>query len=103
MKKLFVLFLCLVAVAGFVSAGAVHPPGPPALEMALSGYGVDCCAVAPDTVLVMEMSAHGLSGQILVVSDMILSGLPQIIFIITIDDPVLPGVSATDVDYPLRL
>jgi hypothetical protein len=45
MKKLLFLFLCLAAVAGFVSAGDIHPPG--ALEMP----GLGCEAVAPDTVL----------------------------------------------------
>jgi hypothetical protein len=52
MKKLFVLFLCLAAVAGLMFAGDIHPPGIPAL--ALPGYGVDYAAVIPDTVLVME-------------------------------------------------
>jgi hypothetical protein len=49
MKKLFVLFLCLAAVAGFVWAEDYRPPGAPALEM--TGYGVGCEAVVPDTVL----------------------------------------------------
>ena len=66
MKKLFVLFLCLVAVAGFVSAGAVHPSGVPAPEV-LPGYGVGYCAVTPDTALVAE--TYGLPDQILIVSD----------------------------------
>ena len=53
MKKLIFLLLMAVALVGLVSAstGAAHPPGAPALEMALSGYGVDYAAVTPDTVL----------------------------------------------------
>jgi hypothetical protein len=47
MKKLLFLFLCLAVVAGFVSAGDIHPPG--ALE--LPGYGFHEAAVTPDTVL----------------------------------------------------
>jgi hypothetical protein len=49
MKKLLFLFVCLAAVAGFAVADDYRPPGAPALE--LSGYGVGCEAVAPDTVL----------------------------------------------------
>jgi hypothetical protein len=49
MKKLLFLFLCLAAVAGFVMADDIHPPGAPALE--LPGHGVGCEAAIPDTVL----------------------------------------------------
>jgi hypothetical protein len=102
MKKLFVLFLCLMAVAGF--AGTVHPPGAVALEMVLPGYGVDYCAVTPDTVLVAETPAYGLPDLILVVSD-IMSGLPHVTFRITVSDTdqTLPDVPAEFIDYPLRL
>jgi hypothetical protein len=97
MKKLFVLFLCLVAVAGFVAAG---PPGAPALE--LSGYGVGYEAVTLDAVLVME-TPFGVSDQILAVPDVMVSGLPRILFGIRVDNPVLPDVPGVDVGYPLRL
>ena len=104
MKKLFVLFLCLVAVAGFVSAGAVHPSGVPAPEV-LPGYGVDYCAVTPDTALIATMPTCGLPDQILVISDMMLSGLPHVTFRTTVIDTgqVLPDVLAEFIDYPLRL
>jgi hypothetical protein len=75
MKKLFVFLLCLVAVAGFVFAGDIHPPGAPSLEVALPGYGVDYAAVTPDMVLIME--TMGRPDQILAVSNMIENGLPQ--------------------------
>jgi hypothetical protein len=101
MKKLFILFLCLMAVAGFVSAGTVHPPGASVLE-ALPGYAVDYCAVTPDTVLVIEI-AHGLPDQILVVPDLIVTGLPQIVFRASIDDPLLPDIVVENIEYPLRL
>jgi hypothetical protein len=55
MKKLFVLFLCLMAVAGFVFAGTVHPPGEISLDMTLPGYGAEYRVVTPDTVLVVEV------------------------------------------------
>jgi hypothetical protein len=97
MKKLFVLFLCLVAVAGLVAAAA-GPPGAPALE--LSGYGYE--AVTPDAVLVME-TPFGVSDQILAVPDVMVSGLPRIDFVITVDNPVLADVPVADVGYPLRL
>jgi hypothetical protein len=99
MKKLFVLFLCLVAAAGFVSA--VHPPGAPALEV-LPGYGVDYCAVMPDSVLVADM-LNELPDQFLAVSDLIVTGLPQIIFTVSIAEPELPDVPIEAVGYPLRL
>jgi hypothetical protein len=99
MKKLFVLFLCLAAVAGFVSAGTVHPPGELPLE--LPGYGYE--AVAPDTVLAAALLAYGLPDRILAVSDIMASGLPRIVFIVTVVDPGLPDAVAADVDYPLRL
>jgi hypothetical protein len=99
MKKLFVLFLCLVAVAGLVSAGTVHPPGAPALETA--GYGYE--AVTPAMVLVMETSFMGFSDQILAVPDIMVSGLPQVVFVVAVDNPVLPDVPMAAVDYPLRL
>jgi hypothetical protein len=104
MKKLFVLFLCLVAVAGFVSAGTVHPPGVLAPET-LPEYGVDCYAITPDTVLVVVTPTYGLPDQILVVSDMIASEMPQINFMIAVIDPdgMLSDILAAVVDYPLRL
>jgi hypothetical protein len=100
MKKLFVLFLCLVAVAGLVAADAAGPPGAPALE--LSGYGFYEAAVTPDAVLVME-TPIGVSDQILAVPDVMVSGLPRIVFVITVDNPVLPDAPGADVGYPLRL
>jgi hypothetical protein len=51
MKKLIFLLLALVVWVGLVVAGPVHPPGAPAMEIALSGYGVHEAAVTPDTVL----------------------------------------------------
>jgi hypothetical protein len=101
MKKLFVLFLCLVGVAGFVSAGVAHPPGASALE--LTGYGFYEAAVTPATVLIMETPFREFSDQILAVSDIMVSGLPRIDFVMTIDNPVLPDVPGGGVDYPLRL
>jgi hypothetical protein len=101
MKKLFVLFLCLVAVAGVVSANTLHPPGAPASEV-LPGYGVDYCAVTPDTVLVVDM-LNKFPDQILAVSDLIVTGLPQIIFTVSIAEPELSDVPIEAVDYPLRL
>jgi hypothetical protein len=73
-------------------AGAVHPPGAYALEVALPGYGVDCRVVTPDTVLVMETSmimetSNGLSDHI-------------------IDQELTLAVVSAEsetVDYPLRL
>jgi hypothetical protein len=91
MKKLFILFLCLVAVAGVVSAGTVHPPGE--LSPVMPGYGADYCAVTPDTVLVMAALTYGLPGQILIVSDIAVRELPR-----TMSDE-----SMKSVDYPLRL
>jgi hypothetical protein len=99
MKKLFVLFLCLVAVAGFVFAGTLHPPG--ALAPALPGYGVHETAVTQSTVLAAAMFTYGLPDQILVVSDIKASGLPQIVFGIAIDSQVLSDVPVNGVDYPL--
>jgi hypothetical protein len=101
MKKLFVLFLCLMAIVGFVSAGTVHPPG--AQEAALSEYGVGGYAVTPDTVLVMAIPSWGFPDQILVVTDIMATELPQIVFMITGNDAVLPGAIVEAVDYPLRL
>jgi hypothetical protein len=95
MKKLFVLLLCLVAVAGLVSAGVVHPPEAPALEMALSGYGVGYEAATPDTVLV---TPFWVPDQILAVPDIMVNGLP-----IVLPGDILPDISAVDVGYPLRL
>jgi hypothetical protein len=100
-KKIFLLFLCLVAVAGFVFAGTLHPPGAPAL--ALPGYGVHEAAVTPGTVLAAALLTYGLPDQILVVSDIMASGLPKIVFGITIGGQALLDVPAADVDYPLRL
>ena len=104
MKKLFVLFLCLVAVAGFVSAGTVRPPGATALEV-LPGYGVDDRAVTPDTVLAATLLTFGLPGQILAVSGMILTELPRITFRMTVIDTgqAVPDIQAEPTDYPLRL
>jgi hypothetical protein len=101
MKKLFVLFLCLMAAVGFVSANTVHPPGAPSLEV-LPGYGVDYCAVTPDSVLVADM-LNELPDQFLAVSDLIVTGPPQVIFIISIAEPELPDIPIEAVDYPLRL
>jgi hypothetical protein len=89
MKKLFILLLCLVAFAGLVSAGAVHPPEAPALEMALSGYGVGYEAVTPDTVLV---TPFWVPDQILAVPDMMVNGMPRIVFGIPDYDMALPDV-----------
>jgi hypothetical protein len=100
-KKLFVLFLCLVAVAGFVSAGAVHPPGASVLEM--TGYGFHEAAVTPVTVLVIETPVESFYDQILVVPDLMVNRLPQIVLRLTVDNPVLPDVPVADVRYPLRL
>jgi hypothetical protein len=100
MKKLCVLFLCLVAVAG-LWAGTVHPPGAPALEM--TGYGFYEVAVTPATVLVAETPFWEFPGQILTVPDIMASGLSQTGFVITVDNLVLPDVSVVDVGYPLRL
>jgi hypothetical protein len=86
MKKLFVLFLCLMAVAGFVSAGTVHPPGTPAL--ALSEYGVGYEAVTPDTVL--AVAAHELPGRRLAVSNMESRGLPEIWWFPNLNVPIIP-------------
>jgi len=55
MKKLIFLLLMAVALVGFVSAGAVYPPGVITLEAALFGNSIDGYAVIPDTVLVMVM------------------------------------------------
>jgi hypothetical protein len=99
MKKLFILFLCLMAVAGFVSAGAAHPPGEH--SPVLSGYAVDYYAVTPDTVLITD--ALALPDQVWVVPDIMLSGLPQVVFMITVDDVILPGVIVETVDYPTAL
>jgi hypothetical protein len=101
MKKLFVLFLCLVAVAGLVSAGTVHPPGAPALEM--TGYGFYEAAVTPAAVLIAETPFREFSDQILAVPDIMVSELPQVVFVITAGNPVLPDVPVAAVDYPLRL
>jgi hypothetical protein len=98
MKKLFVLFLCLMAVAGFVSAGTVHPPGAQALGMALSENGVYEAAVTPDAVLIVVTLTYGFSDQILAVFDLTVSELPHNILEIA-----LPTISVDDVDYPLRL
>jgi hypothetical protein len=67
MKKLFLLLLCLAAFAGFVSAGAVGPPGeiPPALP----GYGAGYEAVTPDTVPAVETLVYGLPGRIIYTPD----------------------------------
>jgi hypothetical protein len=104
MKKLFVLFLCLMAVAGFVSAGTVHPPGAPALE-ALPGYVADYCAVTPDTVLTVTMPDYGLPGQILAVPAIIMSnsGTPQDCFAITAHNTGQGRRTASThpVDFPL--
>jgi hypothetical protein len=100
MKKLFVLFLCLAAVAGFVSAGTVHPPGEN--SPALSGYGVGYEAVTPDTVLITAKLAYGLPDQILAVYDM-MCGLPGIVVMMTMHGMILPGAITGTVDYPLRL
>jgi hypothetical protein len=100
MKKLFVLFLCLMAVTGFVSAGIVHPPGE-TLE-ALPGYGVHEAVVTPDTVLIVETLTYGILNQILEVSDMIPQKLSRATFIIE-KDQVVCGVPKESVDYPLRL
>jgi hypothetical protein len=56
MKKLIFLLLMAVALVGLISAtaGAAHPPGALALEIALSGYGVHEAAVTPDTVLATQ-------------------------------------------------
>jgi hypothetical protein len=65
MKKLFLLLLCLAALAGFVLAGAVGPPGeiPPALP----GYGVgyEAVAPAPGTVPAVEALVYGFPGRII--------------------------------------
>jgi hypothetical protein len=100
MKKLLFLFLCLAAVAGFVSAGDIHPPG----SLELPGYGVGCEAVAPDTVLAVALLivAEPISFQVVMAIDE-KAIQPQIVFITKIARLLLPDVPADDVDYPLRL
>jgi hypothetical protein len=51
----------------------------------------------------METSFMGFSDQILAVPDIIVSGLPQVVFVITVGNSVLPDVPVVAVDYPLRL
>jgi hypothetical protein len=101
MKKLFVLFLCLMAVAGIVFAGTVHPPGEISLDMVLPGYGINYAVVTPDTVLVVETLVVSYS-QILTAPDMMLSGLPTV-EIISDTGQRLSDVHVPVVDYPLRL
>jgi hypothetical protein len=102
MKKLLFLFVCLAAVAGFVWADDYRPPGALALE--LSGHGVGCEAVAPDTVLAVAPLIVGepVSFQAVIAID---EGAiqPRIVLVITVDSPALPDGPTTSVDYPLRL
>jgi hypothetical protein len=100
MKKLLFLFLCLAVVAGFISAGDIHPPG--ALE--LPGYSVGCETVVPDTVLAVAplIVAEPVSFQVVMAIDEE-AIQPQIVFIIKVGRLLLPDVPADDVDYPLRL
>ncbi|MDR1249315.1 MAG: hypothetical protein LBK63_08440 [Treponema sp.] len=102
MKKLFVLFLCLAAVAGFVVADDYRPPGAPALE--LPGHGVGCEAVIPDTILAVApfTVAEPVSFQaVMEVEEEAIQS--QIVLIITVDRQLLPEAPAAGVDYPLRL
>jgi hypothetical protein len=95
MKKLFVLFLCLVAVAGF--AGTVHPPGATALKTVLPGYGVHETVVTSDTVLATQPFL-GLPASILVLSDTIyFTGQPHGYMIKPME------MVSTEPDYWLRL
>jgi hypothetical protein len=100
MKKLLFLFVCMAAVAGFAVADDYRPPGAPALE--LSGYGVGCEAVAPDTVLAVAplIVAEPVSMQVVMAIDEG-SVQPQIVLGLTVDNMALP--EAPSVDYPLRI
>jgi hypothetical protein len=51
----------------------------------------------------METSFGEFSDQILAVSDIMISGLPQVVFVVAVGNPVLPDVPVVAVDYPLRL
>jgi hypothetical protein len=55
MKKLIFLLMAVVLAGMAFAQDTAHPPGAFALEAAMSGDGVDGCAVTPDTVLVMAM------------------------------------------------
>jgi hypothetical protein len=69
----------------------------------MTGYGFYEVAVTPAMVLVMETSFGEFSDQILAVPDIMISELPQIVFVVAIGNPVLPDVPVATVDYPLRL
>jgi hypothetical protein len=102
MKKLLVLFLCLAAVAGFVVADDYRPPGAPVLE--LSGHGVGCEAVIPDTVLAVAPLTVAEPVSFQVVMEIEEGAIqPRIVLVITVGYLALPDIPAAGVDYPLRL
>jgi hypothetical protein len=79
-KRLFILLLVMALGAGmvFATANPSHPPGAPALEMALPGYGVDFPAFTPGTVLAMAPHNAVTPGQFLAIPVFNGSaGLPQ--------------------------
>jgi hypothetical protein len=69
MKKLIVLLLMGLAMTGMIAAAVpAHPPGTPALEIALPGYGVHEAAVTPGTVLAPAPPLWALPAGVLAVS-----------------------------------
>jgi hypothetical protein len=68
MKKLFVLFLCLMGVAGLMAA-PIHPPGVDAPGMTLSVCGVE--TVSSGTVLAMAARTADYLGSVMAVAPII--------------------------------
>jgi hypothetical protein len=70
----------------------------------MSGYGIGCEAVVPETVLAVAplIMAEPVSMQVVMAID---EGAirPRIVLVITVDHLTLPEAPAAIVDYPLRL
>jgi len=108
MKKLIFLLLMAVVLAGFVSAGAVHPPwveSPETADVILAEYGIHEGIVTQPTVLVSALPKVEQSSFLAVVVHDNLSTQPISYFIsISLDTGqscIACAIKA--VDYYLRL
>jgi hypothetical protein len=104
MKKIIFLLLMAVAMVGFLSAGAAHPPGDNTQGITiLAEYGVHEDVVSPATVQTFKQLVFELSGLFNIANNIAWS--PQYFYLIK---PINTGqkllaVAMNDAGYWLRL